>query len=638
MVKKRMAYTTVITVTLVLVLLLPACIGPQPTMTPTPSTTPAPTPKETTTPTEYPAPSTYYPMDNTHEVAVTPDGKELYVYGMESSIILIVDIDSPDYPIVGKIQLPGKRAAPIPYISFSYDGAHAFMSRAFQCIYEESCTNFGDFTKIIVIDTVQRKIESEIPMPRPLAPTASVIPSPDGRWLYFTAADFTAQQLGIGKLDLKSQEVVDFLPLDDINFITFSGDGKHMYATQGWNLFGPPKNLFSVIDPESFKVISSIEVGEGPRYVAVTPDDRKVYVSNQWSNDVSVIDLEMMKVIATIDVGPEPRVITMTPDGRKAYVTLPSAAAGEAVFGFGNMVAVIDVERDVVRGTIEVNLEPQSIAMNRDGTRAYISDGNANGLNPAEVHVIDTINDVYLRPIVLRRAATYTPTAIDATPDGKKIFVVSEATGTLLVIDTTTGATLDELSIQARGVKVSADGTRVYVFGLQKLLVIDSDSFDIIKSIDLSEAYPTPQRSDQDAFRIVLDLIEDTAYLLGNSADVIVLNLTTGKVVARIPFAEAPIHHARGLALTPDGSKLLASDYHSRTVAVIDTSTNTVVARVPVANAPNEIEISPDGKRAYVLQMHSTTLMTIIYVDTHELLKSIDLPAKINGAFDFEIS
>jgi len=151
--------------------------------------------------------------------------------------------------------------------------------------------------------------------------------------------------------------------------------------------------------------------------------------------------------------------------------------------------------------------------------------------------------------------------------------------------------------------------------------------------------YPTPPPSwDSEAFRIVLNRAEDTAYLLGGSTEVIVVNLTRAEVVARIPFAESKIQHARGLALTPDETKLFVSDYHSRTVAVIDTSTNTVIARVPVGNCPSEIKISQDGKRAYVLQQHSTTLMTIIDVETHAVLKSIDFLSMIAAAHDFELS
>ena len=69
-------------------------------------------------PAEYRANSSYHPIDNIGVVAVRPDGKELFVYSYDpSDMILIVDIDSPDYPVIGKIQLPGRKVGHA-YISF----------------------------------------------------------------------------------------------------------------------------------------------------------------------------------------------------------------------------------------------------------------------------------------------------------------------------------------------------------------------------------------------------------------------------------------------------------------------------------------------------------------------------------------
>jgi YVTN family beta-propeller protein len=385
----------------------------------------------------------------------------------------------------------------------------------------------------------------------------------------------------------------------------------------------------------------------------VIPDGKKAYISNQWGNNISVVNLEANNVLTTIDLGmgAAPRVIVITPDGKKAYVTLPGITTAEiTTYDFGSAVAVIDTQRNVVLSKIPVGLEPESIAMDPDGTRAYVSDGNANGSNPPEVHVIDTVNDVYLRPIILRAAATVMPTAIDITPDGKRLFVVSEGVKVsgsgresntrLLVVDSANGSSIGQLDIQPRGLRISSDGQRVYVFSPQRLYVVDSQSLQIIKFIDLSKVYPQyPAFFDQEAFRIVLNHNEDTAYLLGKSPDVAVVDLVKNEVIASIPIDQSPFGPAKGIALTPDGKLLLASNYFSQTVAVIDTSTNKVIAKVPVGNLPSEIKISEDGKRAYVLQqLNSTSLMTIIDIGTLSVLRSVDFTGGIDGSLDFELS
>ncbi len=172
---------------------------PVATSTVPPSTTAAlsPTPTTTLPPTESPAPSaSFYRMDNTHEVAVRPDGKELYVTGVDSPL-LVVDLVSPGCPVVGEVDLPGREAqalAEMPHISFSTDGSHAYINRPIQrpleANYDNSEASWGDFNKIIEIDTNSKQISRQFSLPYSFTPTAAVVPSLDGKWLYFTAADF----------------------------------------------------------------------------------------------------------------------------------------------------------------------------------------------------------------------------------------------------------------------------------------------------------------------------------------------------------------------------------------------------------------------------------------------------------------
>ena len=145
-------------------------------------------------------------------------------------------------------------------------------------------------------------------------------------------------------------------------------------------------------------MIASVPVGDGPRYIAVTPDGKKAYVTNQWSNNTSVINLDTMQIITTLNVGADRSAVAITPDGKKAYITLPGSGQD---FRFDNKVAVIDTEKDILLHEIVIqnDIEPLTIAMDPDGKRAYVPDGNAAGSNPSEVHVIDTVKDVYLDPL-----------------------------------------------------------------------------------------------------------------------------------------------------------------------------------------------------------------------------------------------
>src|SRR5262245_31627629 len=61
--------------------------------------------------------------------------------------------------------------------------------------------------------------------------------------------------------------------------------------------------------------VREIPVGAEPRSVAITPDNKKVYVTNMVGGTVSVIDAATYKVLRVILVGTEPFGCALTPDG-----------------------------------------------------------------------------------------------------------------------------------------------------------------------------------------------------------------------------------------------------------------------------------------------------------------------------------
>jgi len=91
------------------------------------------------------------------------------------------------------------------------------------------------------------------------------------------------------------------------------------------------------------------------------------------------------------------------------------------------------------------------------------------------------------------------------------------------------------------------------------------------------------------------------AYVANRSPDTVpgtvsVINTATNAVVATVPVGTYP----RGVAVTPDGTRVYVANGVSNNVSVIDAATNTVVATVGGVPAPARVAITPDGKRAYV--------------------------------------
>src|SRR6266702_4377883 len=113
-----------------------------------------------------------------------------------------------------------------------------------------------------------------------------------------------------------------------------------------------------------FQKVAEITVGDDPQCVALTPDNKKAYVTNSASGTVSVIDAQTYQVIDTLEVGTEPFGCALTPGGEKLYVANFSS----------DDVSVIRTRDDKVIRTIKrVGPKPRAIAITEDGSTAYVT-------------------------------------------------------------------------------------------------------------------------------------------------------------------------------------------------------------------------------------------------------------------------
>ena len=106
----------------------------------------------------------------------------------------------------------------------------------------------------------------------------------------------TEQHLLTERLELSVVDRPVNLPFD----LAFSSDGQRMHIVYLGS------GGMSVIDLTSRQVLAHLEVGDGPRGLVLTPDDRTAYVANSLSDDVSVIDLSTFEEITRIPVTSSP--------------------------------------------------------------------------------------------------------------------------------------------------------------------------------------------------------------------------------------------------------------------------------------------------------------------------------------------
>jgi YVTN family beta-propeller protein len=117
------------------------------------------------------------------------------------------------------------------------------------------------------------------------------------------------------------------------------------------------------VDPSTMRFDPQVK----PRALAILPGDQKIYVAGQTANQVFVVDAQTHTVTTTIPVGAEPVGVVAAPDGKAVYVVSMMAA----------QVAKIDPTTDTVVATQSLGepgqLQLWGASLSPDGLRLYVT-------------------------------------------------------------------------------------------------------------------------------------------------------------------------------------------------------------------------------------------------------------------------
>lgn len=271
------------------------------------------------------------------------------------------------------------------------------------------------------------------------------------------------------------------------------------------------------VGAKSLTSVATIPIGQGAREVCVAADGRRAYVSNDKDNSVTVVDLGTLEVTATIPLAGllRPDGCATSPDSNKLYVT---ALDSESV-------AVIAADSNRIVATIKVGKEPRRVIF---------------------------------------------------TPDRRRIFVSSEVSDEITIIDPATDKVVDRMKSGGHGPR-----TMVYLPDHNTMLVtnVDDDTVSFIKTgtkeVDLTiGAGGSPQRielSRDGASAFVLSVLE---------SKISIIDLKGEHIRAKkfVPVGRGPW----GMAMNEDGTLLFVGSSQDNTVTAYDPSSWAIVAKVNV--------------------------------------------------------
>jgi YVTN family beta-propeller protein len=260
-------------------------------------------------------------------------------------------------------------------------------------------------------------------------------------------------------------------------------------------------------------------------------------IANQSSNNVSVIDADSHTVTHTIAVGTSPRGAAFTPEADLAYVVNYGVA-----FSVDGSVSVISTASWAVTSTVALpaGTHGVNIAVNPQGTQAYVPTETALSSCPCALSVIDTMASP---PVVIRNISLPSPpkhVAVD--PKGMKIYV-SDISNNLNVINAASHAVTTYSGLTGGAFAINPQGNRMYA------------ASGGLKIIDLTTASPT-----------------------------VVQTLTFGGGVG-----------LSGVAVTPDGRRVFGTDQSHNNMRVVDVPCSPCASATENGASPLVTGLSPMG-------------------------------------------
>ena len=207
-----------------------------------------------------------------------------------------------------------------------------------------------------------------------------------------------------------------------------------------------------------FELLREVQVGKAPAGVALSTVNREAYISNTESSEISVIDVDSLEVKKTIDLNGSSLGVAVSPDGKRLFVS----------DWFNNCLLVIQLNSHK-RRCVEVGKAPAGISISEKNDEIYVVSRDSNSvfvvslsdekvigkilvgdhpfglkLLPVKNHLYVTnvqSNDVSIvdlteRKEIKRVKVGKKPYCITFSMDGKKSFVTNQYSDSISIINT----------------------------------------------------------------------------------------------------------------------------------------------------------------------------------------------------------
>lgn len=247
-----------------------------------------------------------------------------------------------------------------------------------------------------------------------------------------------------------------------------TSDGKFVYVSN-YAMYGPgfgpepgdscadsgwDNSYVYRIDTETLEIDQVIEVGAVPKFLAVSPDDQYVLVTNWCSFDLSIIDTTYAREVGRIDIGRHPRGVAISSDSSTAYVTKMG----------GSDIAIVPLD--------EIG-RPETVVIPPNSIEAVIGDWDLD----FEIGWLEGVGRG--------------PRSVVLSPDDRWLYATLNGEGKVIKIDVETGEVVESVRTgdAPRSMAMSVDGQVLYVVNYfsNSMSKVLTDSFEEVQEVKTAD-------------------------------------------------------------------------------------------------------------------------------------------------------
>lgn len=273
----------------------------------------------------------------------------------------------------------------------------------------------------------------------------------------------------------------------------------------------------SVIDSATNQVETTIDIGDRPRGIGLSPDATELYVAVSEENVIKVVDPKSLKVLREFQAGSDPETFAVHPNGH-IYISNEDDAKA----------SVYDPKNGALIAEIPVGLEPEGVAISPDGGKVIVTSESTNMLHVVSVpeHKITGNILVSARP----RAAVF-------SADSKHAYATAEIGGEVIKVDIDTNKILKQGAIgsekaKPKDVLLSKDEKDIYVAGgrADKVFVMDANTLEVKKGIPVGKRVWGLAMSRDGRHLYTTDGISNTVSVIDTAANDVIATIEVGKM------------------------------------------------------------------------------------------------------------